>query len=144
MTAKKLKKNILVCYTYSTNPDTNGNCNYMEVQIEPDLATLILKRAERFDALFFKDTDAVETYYWNSAARYYSSGNRTIDKLECGEFKFVTKTQFHEEMLQRTECDQLIIGPRGFRFTAIPKHTDIYVESPEIPYDAIKGVEYRF
>lgn len=139
MTAKK-PKNILVCATSSTNPVFNGDCNYMQVEITPGLARTILARSNQFDEAFLSDIDLVETYYWNADARFYSSGNRTIDKLEQGEFQFVSKTQFHEEMLQRTECDQLIIGARGFRFTCIPKHTDVYVESPEIPFTAIRGL----
>ena len=41
----------------------------------------------------------------------------------------------------RTECDKLIVTERGFFFSVILKYADVYVETREVPFEALLGKE---
>ena len=43
-----------------------------------------------------------------------------------------------EKQIALIECGQMIVRENGIAFTAIPKHTDFYVTTAEIPKEVLQ------
>lgn len=131
---------------YSSDEDFNADCDYAEVTLDRSLAKQILARRKAFLALKKVDRSALETYYWNGMAsylRYSDDSPLTSDqttRLGDGSVLRIPIKQDLKMEAQPMECDQMIITEDGVRWTAIPKHTGLYITTASIPYEDVEKV----
>lgn len=153
----------IVLDTHSTDPDFNGDCDYAVVRLAPELVEQVRRRVELARQAGRQDDDLYELYFWGGTADFYDSG--LVDACE----KALTAGQSARDWLagleqeghalvppaadlatcepQRTECDQMIVrrspsshDPRyEIAWIAIPKHSDVYVTTRDLPLAALEG-----
>jgi hypothetical protein len=147
----------------SSNPDFNGDCDYAVVELTPELEDRIRRRVELARQAGRQDNDLWEMYFWDGAAEFYDCG--LVDACQ----EAFAADQAAQEWLaslerdghalvppaadltacqpQRTECDQMIVraSPSSvdpeyeIAWTIIPKHTDVYVTTRDLPVAALDG-----
>ena len=150
----------VILRVWSTNPDYSGGCNYAVAEISEELAKLMLRRLNVLREQKTLDPSIFETYYWDYSAQYFSLWpNRPIEAQEPGNACFeLEKTleelqvdtcemisvpdDFHvpDSQIDAVECAQMIVREEGIAFTAIPKHTDIYLTTAEIPKHVLDSI----
>jgi len=91
--------------------------DYFVVEIGPDYARLLLERIKMFESIRARDQDAYELYFWDYSGQYFRG-----DPDEPGEVREPS----------RAECNQLVVREDEVLWTAIPKHTDVYVTTDSI------------
>jgi len=130
-------KLLLECY--SSNENYNGGCDFAFVDLTPELAAIALRRIADFAQLKMGDAMALEIYYWDDSCDWIETSEK-IQELTDGYSGDVVEAESFEptkDSKQRTECDQMIVEEYGIRWTAIPKHTDVYVTTLTIPVEMI-------
>lgn len=124
----------------STDENYDADISYVFVDLTPRLARLILKRIAEFKRLKKKDSSALETYYWSYEAVYLSYDKVSEKEQEAVNTDLVvdasTKITFDDGA--RVECNQMIVSDDCVSFTAIPKHSSIYIISEQIPLATIR------
>jgi len=124
----------------STDENYDADISYVFVDLTPTLARQMLKRVAEFKRTKAKDTHALETYYWNHEAIYLSYGQVSEKEQEAVNTDLVvdatTKITFADGA--RVECNQMIVSDDCVYFTAIPKHSSIYIISEQIPLATIR------
>jgi hypothetical protein len=153
----------IVLDTHSTDPDFNGDCDYAVVRLTPELVEQVRRRVELARQAGRQDDDLYELYFWWGTAEFYDSG--LVDACE----KALTAEQSVQDWLaglerdgrallppaadlaacqpQRVECAQMIVrrspsspDPRHeIAWIAVPKHTDVYVTTRDLPLAAMEG-----
>jgi hypothetical protein len=134
--------------THSTNPDAEVGCRVAYVEMTPKLAKLVLKRIRAFKAAKKADGTLYEMHFWDGSLDYLTDvgaskvpeqAQRALEQegvtTVAAKFRNVDLT---EEDFDRTECDVMLVREGGVSWTAIPKHTDIYVSTEEIQLDELK------
>lgn len=130
-----------------TCPDEINDCDYALINLTPDLARLALRRITRLKGHQAKDGDLWEAYYWDHHAEYFSpwlAGNsgeadalvETIERFPAASMDLMRAHDdfsVPEGLLGSVECCQLVIRDEGIAFAAMPKHTDAYIKTAEIP-----------
>ena len=158
----------IVLDTHSSSPDYNGDCDYAVVELTPRLGEEIRRRIELARHAGQQDNDLYELYFWGSTAEFYDYNlvetcqaavaasaadadqaihDWTTALEEHGHALLPTGVDLGKHAAQRTECDQLIIrcSPSsrnpGFEvaWTTIPKHSDIYVTTSDVPLAALES-----
>lgn len=147
----------VVLKVWSSNPDYNAGCDYAVVEIGEGLAKLVLRRINVLGEQKALDPSLYETYYWDSSPEYFSpsvSGasqpgellkssvelEELLEKLEVDRREVVTAPadfQVPESQIVAVECPQMIVRDGGVAFTALLRHTDIYLTTAEIQKDVI-------
>jgi hypothetical protein len=100
-----------------------------------------------------------ETYYWDSSAEYFSPQavrqnepdalvestaglEEILDRLEV-DIKETVKAPLDfrvpEGQIVAVECAQMIVRDGGIAFTALLRHSDIYLTTAEIPRKTIES-----
>lgn len=148
----------IILNVWSNNPFNNGGCDFAVVELTPELAKLALRRIAALCEQKSLDPCVCETYYWGSEAEYFSpwidSASQSADtNTACPdleklleEFKAdrremvvsADKVTLLENQIAHVECGQMIVREDSTSFTAIPKHTDFYVTTAEIPKDVVQ------
>lgn len=128
------------------------------VDINKELAELLLKRRAAFQALAAYDRDAWEIYFWSSTCQFVGGrgdaesrgGETPVEEsvleqlgqedydLTGREWLLVPEEATVRFVEARTECDQLIVSEKGVRFMAYPKHCDWEIRTGEIPWEEIE------
>jgi hypothetical protein len=146
----------VILKVWSSNPDNNGGCDFAVVEITAELAKLALRRIAALCEQKALDPAVYETYYWDSAAEFFSPwtdlANQTeeikaaclkleeeLDSLQVYRHEMVTAahgSSVPQSQIARVECAQMVVREEGIAFTAIPKYNEFYVTTAEIP----KGV----
>jgi hypothetical protein len=146
----------VILKVWSSNPDSNGGCDFAVVEITPELAKLALRRILVLCEQKAIDPAVDETYYWSSEVEFFSPwadvGSQTdeakaaclkleedLESLQIDRREMVAATHdfsVPQSQIARVECAQMVVRESGIAFTAIPKHTDFHVTTAEIP----KGV----
>lgn len=138
----------LILKTHCTNEFFDG-CSYALVDLTPALAGTILRRQESFDAGHRNDPDLTEVRYYSCEALYFSAlpadeslTNEIERGLEDRGFARIPNG-FHigDELLERTECDQMVISGHGVWFECYPKHCDPLVETREIDFGTVEEAQ---
>lgn len=147
----------VILKVWSSNPDYNGGCDYATVKIGEELAKLTLRRINVLSEQKALDTSVYETYCWDSSPEYFSlwvnlasqpgevreSGvelEEMLEGLEVDAHEIVTAPpnfRVPESQIVAVECSQMIVRDGGIAFTAILRHSDIYLTTAEIPKDVI-------
>jgi hypothetical protein len=135
----------LILRTHCTNEFLDG-CSYALVDLTPTLARTVLRRREIFEANRRNDPDLNEIRYYNGDADYFSAlptTDGTSDEIERrlakkGFTQAPTDFCVDDELLERTECGQMVISTVGVRFQCYPKHCDPLVETHEIDFKTVE------
>ena len=144
----------MVLKVWSSNPDYNAGCDYATVEISKELAKLTLRRINILSEQKALDPALYETYYWDSSPEYFNpwvnqSGKvqestveleEMLENLEVDAREVVTAPLdfcVSESQIVAVECAQMIVRDSGIAFTALLRHTDIYVTTAEIQKDMI-------
>jgi len=138
---------------WSSNPEYSGGCDYAVVEIDEGLTKLILRRITALCEQKALDASLFEAYYWDSSPEYFSpwvnrakeSGEvqNSEDDLEQMLENVQVDTQelvvappdfrVPENKIARVECSQMIVREDGVAFTALLRHSDIYVTTADVP-----------
>ena len=138
----------------SSNEHYNGGCEYALLNLNPELASLALRRIGALKDQKNLDSDIDESYYWAYFVDCYfdpwaspsdgvTEGGGTssalgdmLDELKIeGNGVVSVPENFHVAPSQCTavECEQMIVRIDAIAFMAIPKHGSVRVETREIP-----------
>ena len=157
----------IVIDTHSTNPDFNGDCDYAVVQLTPGLVDQVRRRVELARQAGRQDNDLYELYFWGGTAEFYDCNlldacqeavaARGADGDQAAQDWLTGLEQNGHALMppaadlaacqpQRTECDQMVVrrsppscDPRyEIAWTVIPKHTDVYVTTRDLPLEALE------
>jgi len=149
----------VVLKVWSSNPDYSTGCDYAMVEGGEEFAKLALRRIDVLCEQKALDPSLYEAYYWDSSAQYFSPWvdrssepgelqashvelEETLENLEVDTREVVTApTDFRvlESEIAVVECAQMIVRDGGIAFTALLRHTDIYVTTAEIPRQVIES-----
>lgn len=139
----------VILKVWSSNPDYSGGADYAAVEITEELAKLTLRRMNLLGEQKALDGGVYETYYWDPSAEYFSSLavrqiepdeinsglGEILDRLEV-DIKETVKAppdfQVPEDQIVAVECAQMIVREGGIAFTALLRHSDIYLTTAEI------------
>lgn len=147
----------VVLKVWSSNPDYSAGCDYAVLEITAELAKLTLRRINVLSEQKPLDPSLYETYYWDSSPEYFGCWTslasqvgkgpessvgleEMLEKLEVDTREIVTAPpdfRVPESQVAAVECSQMIVRDGGIAFTALLRHTDIYVTTAEIPKDVI-------
>lgn len=150
----------VILNVWSNNPFNNGGCDFAVVELTPELANLALRRITVLCEQKGVDPGVYETYYWGSEVEYFSPWidhasqsddlrsacsemEQLLEKLQVGKRNMVVvadKFAILETQIARVECRQMVVREDGISFTAIPKHTDFYVTTADIPKEVLQQV----
>lgn len=153
----------IIFATGSSNPDYSGDCDYAVVRLTPELVDQVRRRVELARQAGEKDNDLYELYFWGGTADYYDSSlpDSCQDAIanEQAAQEWLTGLEQNGHALvppaadlsgcepQRTECDQALVrcSPSSqnpefeIAWTTIPKHSDVYVTTRDLPLAALEG-----
>jgi hypothetical protein len=149
----------VILKVWSSNPDYSGGCDYAAVEISEELAKLTLRRVNITSEQRTLDPGLYEAYYWDSSAQYFSlwavrpielgeldepdAGlEEMVDSLEVDAKEAVIAPpdfRVPEGQIVAVECAQMIVRDAGIAFTALLRHSDIYVTTAEIPRHIIES-----
>jgi len=147
----------VILKVWSSNPDYCAGCDYATVEVRPEFAKLALQRINVLGEQKALDPSLYETYYWDCSPEYFSpwvsraieSGEleespaglvEMLEKLGVDTREIVTAPldfRVPESQTAAVECAQMIVRDGGVGFTALLRHTDIYVTTAEIPKEVI-------
>ena len=152
----------IVIDTFSTNPEFNGDCDYAAVDVTPELLAQLQRRAALARQMRAQDDRLYELYFWDSPAYFYdatSLDDVLVSNKELGES--LTNEGYaplprhvqldphgdEEPQPQRTECNQTIVRICSdeartieIAWTTIPKHSDVYVTTRDIPLETLEAL----
>ena len=139
-----------VSWTSSSNPDYNGDIDYAAIEVGVDAAKQILARYAVFTAARAMDRDLYDMYYWDGGPDWFGHVDDATEawfakhedvEPPAGEILTMDDgVTFDGLEFQRVECVQMIICEDGVRWTAIPKHTSLYVTTETIPIATIREI----
>jgi hypothetical protein len=135
----------LILRTHCTNEFFDG-CAYALVDLTPTLARKVLRRRAMFEDDRRDDPDLTETSYYSGDADYFSALPTTLDEIErrladTGFTQAPTDFRVDDELLERTECGQMVISTGGVWFQCYPKHCDPLVETHEIHFKTVEEAQ---
>lgn len=148
----------IVLQVFSGNENCDGGCELALVDLVADLAALALQRCRTLKEEKSRDPDVDESYYWDSAARYFSPWTVPVgadkeggtagpeleavaDEVEAKGVVLVPEDfDVPQSHFASVECQQMIVGRDSIRFLAIPKHASFYVQTAEIPVGTLESV----
>jgi len=99
--------------------------DYFVVDVDPTCAQLLLKRIELVRSLKKQDSDVYELYFWDYQGDFFAGDS---DEHDGGREP------------STAECQQLAVRENDLFWTAIPKHTDIYVVTDSIRADQLAEI----
>ena len=137
-----------------TGGDDAFGCDYVLVNLTPNLARLACRRVAMLKEQKHVDASLVESYFWDAHADCFSpwlaeqekDADALAEVLErlhavAGDWmEAPAEFSIPDSLRARMECSQMIVRPAGVTFVAIPKHTSTYVYSAEIPLPVLEKV----
>jgi hypothetical protein len=148
----------LILRVSSSNEYCDGGCEYAAVDLTRELASLALRRIQVLKEHKKNDELVYETYYWDFNAEYFSlradftnmpekmktailAVAEIVEALAVDDDELVEAPADFEVVEAQTaavECGQMIVRDEGIAFLAIPKHSDFYVTTAEIPVSVLQ------
>ena len=152
----------IVLNTRSSDPDFNGDCDYAVVELTPALIDQIHRRVELARQASSQDNDLYGMYFWGGDAKFYDSDlleacekaaatdeaaqEWTAELEQKGHAMMPIAADFSSCQPQRVECaddsqmQSPVAKPRvRIAWTVIPKHSDVYVTTSDLPLAALEG-----
>lgn len=127
-------------------------CQYLLVTLTSETVKEILERRELFQMVNSKSDGLWSLSFWGVPGDFYDDLDfeRLLNEKQCADFEdedfMVLPDDFEipdDIEPARTECDRLVITQDDFYWKAMPKHTDVYVETFNIPYNVLLEGEKR-
>ena len=120
-------------------------CQYAIVTLSDEARKEVLARRELHQMVKSRDADLWDLTFWGIPGEFYDDLNiedlLTDEQHAAFESKdwVVLPDDFEDPVVDaaRTECDRMVITVDGFYWKAIAKHTDVYVETATMPYEAV-------
>lgn len=147
MPKKTQQASHFVIRTHSSDEYGVDDAQFALVSIDQEAAKLLLARHKIFANAHAADKGLWEMYYWGAPVSFYSHEAVEevlgADKIELAE-DGTEITPMQAERLGkmepcRVECEQTILRESGVAFTAIIKHTSLYViTNNELPLDDLE------
>ena len=140
---------MLVTMVDSSHSEYNADCDYGIVEISRELQQSLADRAKRLRQLWKHDHEVWEIYYWGAPVDFvsYSDDLQAVTSddgfNDTGWIMTQLQLSVPEDRSQRIECAQTILevdpadGSIEVKFTAIPKHSDIYVTTRLVPLSSL-------
>jgi hypothetical protein len=149
----------VVLKVWCSNPDYSGGCDYALVESNEEFAKIALRRINVLCEQKTFDPSLNEMHYWDSWAQYFSpwvnralqSGKaeaacvrsaKSIEALEIDTREAeVASSDFGVpgSLITAVECAQMIVRDGGIAFSALLRHSDIYVTTAEISKQMIES-----
>jgi hypothetical protein len=137
----------LLFNTYSSNEFADA-CEFATVEMTPELAETILHRAESFRKLHETEPSLMELQYYDCAVEFLSglppdeNGDEVDGVRDAADWQIWNgiTVESLEPLIERTECDRMVITDRDVYWWAHPKHCDWFVETRPINLDQLRGL----
>ena len=137
-----------------TGGDDAFGCDYVLVNLTPNLARLACRRVAMLMEQKHMDDSLVETYFWDAHAEYFSpwlaeqetEADALAEALErlpavAGDWmEAPAEFSIPDSLGARVECGQMVIREASVAFLGIPKHTNTYVYTSEVPLPVLEQV----
>jgi hypothetical protein len=132
----------LLFNTYTSNEFADG-CAYAFLDLTPELAALILQRAQHFEDLHGKDASIANIEYYDCSPVFLDS----LPPRDDGDPMEMSSEEWEETRLAledlgnhaaRTECDRMVITNLEVYWTCHPKHCDWFAETHSISYEDVR------
>lgn len=108
------------------------------IEITPEYAKVLLGRLTIFKNAAFSDLDLLEMYFWDASGEYYGiDWDKTENEFDEKGREIVVPDGTKPG---RTEIDQVVIRANGVFWTAMPKHSSVYIITAPIQWDEIKRI----
>jgi len=110
----------------------------------------LLKQIKAFKATKKKNRQAVETYYWDGHGDYFEHvelSPLTVEDADDKELVFIDENTLAliKKSVAVMECEQIVVDENSVRWTALLKHTDIYIITEPLAEETLnnmlKGIE---
>jgi len=129
----------------SNDENWNGDCDYVVVTVDKQIAQSIMARRKAFLALKKKDEALWEFFFWGAHMECMSYSGIELDKDQQALFddngflKLPDDYKVPDDNGIRTECEQMGIREDNVFWTCYPKHSEgITITSQELPYSLIE------
>lgn len=127
--------------TQSSDSDYDAEIGSAFVDIDKELAQTIMKRRKLFLTAKAEDDELLEMYFWDGNAHWIDGGEADDDeKADFDEDYRVTECDWDEDHEARTEVDQMVISAQGVAWICAPKHTDIYINTPNLAFAEVEKI----
>jgi hypothetical protein len=137
-----------------TGGDDAFGCDYVLVNLTPNLARLAYRRIAILKEQKHVDDSLIESYFWDAHAEYFSLwlAKRETDANGLAEtlarlpavagdwMEGPAELSIPDSLKAPVECSQMLVEEAGVAFLAIPKHTSSYVYSDEVPLAVLEKV----
>lgn len=139
----------LILEATSSDEGYNGDCDYATVELTLRLAKIALRRIKALKQIHQQDDQIWEMYFWDDSPIFFEFHDEleSLTDAETGEAcVFSRSVPFHAaaefkvpaDHFQRTECSQMIVRESEIAWTAIPKHSSVYVTTMPIPLSLLE------
>jgi hypothetical protein len=126
-----------------TGPDWMSFVALIELSTESQKD--LLRKREIFQTLYDKEGHDLDSLvYWGMAGDFYADGDLkallTAEQqqgLEHDNHLIVPDDFEINAAPARTKCDRLFVDQTSFYWRAIPKHTDLYIETCPLSFDIL-------
>ena len=129
----------------SNDENWNGDCDYVVVTVDKQIAQSIMARRKAFLALKKKDEALWEFFFWGAHMECMSYSGIELDKDQQALFddngflKLPDDYKVPDDNGIRTECEQMCIREDGVSWHCYPKHAEgITITSEQLPYELIE------
>lgn len=118
-------------------------CRYALVDLDKDGIAQILNRRDAFVEMHSRDTDLSTMTFWGCCDFYDDLDTDLLltaeqqESFDRDEFCLIPDSFSVDGEVARTECERLVIMADYFLWSAIPKHSDVTVETRQLNYDVL-------
>ena len=135
----------LLLSVYSTDPDTNADCDVAVVEVSSVLARTGLTRIDRVRTLRAEETELCARQYRDFSARFYSfsdaldemlerlTGTDVYAALDCREFVILPDDVIvPEKYVRRTDANTMMVTDTEISWKATPSHSRVIVRTARL------------
>jgi hypothetical protein len=131
---------------YANNENFDG-CQYALIELSDEAKKEIIARRELFQMVKSKDSGLWSLTFWDAACEFYDYDDwapedaftdEQAKRFEAQGY-LVLPDDFEESEADaaRTECDRMVVTADSVYWKCIAKHTDVYVETRQLPYEVL-------
>lgn len=119
-------------------------CRHALVELDQEAIDRLLARRELLAFAYNEDSDLSEMIFSEFPGRFYDNVDvdsllteRQQEEFDREDYLLMPDEFDVDDDPARTECDELVVRDNGFFWKAIPKHTDLRVETSQLSYDVL-------
>lgn len=136
-----------ILFTCFANNEHFDGCQHAVVELSDEAKKEILARRELFQMCKSKDSSLWSLVFWDSVCQYFDYDEwdplealteEQVKLFETNEYVVLPDDfEIPEDDAARTECDRMVITDDSVYWKCIAKHTDVYVETRNLPYEEL-------